>query len=54
MELFKKYLGVCLLILGVLFLVVYNYALPENGLLIAGMVCEVTGILAYIFINRKG
>ena len=54
MELFKKYLGVCLLILGVLFLVVYKYALPENSLLIAGMVCEVAGILAYIFINRKG
>jgi hypothetical protein len=54
MELFKKYLGVCLLILGVVFLVVYRFALPENGMLIAGMVCEVAGILAYIFINRKG
>jgi membrane-bound ClpP family serine protease len=50
----RKYLGVCLLILGVLFLVVYKYALPENSLLIAGMVCEVAGILAYIFINKKG
>ena len=54
MELFKKYLGVCLLILGVVFLVVYRFALPENSLLIAGMVCEVAGILAYIFINKKG
>ena len=54
MELFKKYLGVCLLILGVLFLVVYKFALPENSLLIAGMVSEVAGILAYIFINKKG
>ncbi len=54
MELFKKYLGVCLLLLGVLFLVVYKFALPENSLLITGMVCEVAGILAYIFINRKG
>ena len=50
----RKYLGVCLLILGVLFLVVYRFALPENSLLIAGMVCEVAGILAYIFINKKG
>ena len=50
----RKYLGVCLLILGVVFLVVYRFALPENGMLIAGMVCEVAGILAYIFINRKG
>ena len=54
MELFKKYLGVCLLLLGVVFLVVYKYALPENGILVTGMVFEVAGILAYIFINKKG
>ena len=54
MELFKKYLGVCLLILGVLCLVVYQYAAPENWLLFCSMVLEVGGILAYIFINKKG
>jgi len=54
MESFKKYLGVCLLILGVLCLVVYKYAMPENWLLICSMVLEVGGILAYIFINKKG
>jgi drug/metabolite transporter (DMT)-like permease len=53
MESFKKYLGVCLLLLGVIFLVIYRFALPQNSLLVAGMVCEVAGILAYIFINRK-
>ena len=54
MELFKKYLGVCLLILGVLCLVVYKFAMPDNWLLVSSMVLEVGGILAYIFINKKG
>ena len=54
MENFKKYLGVCLLILGVLCLVVYKFAIPENWLLVSSMVLEVGGILAYIFINRRG
>lgn len=53
MESFKKYLGVFLLLLGVVFLVIYRFALPHNALLIAGIVCEVAGILAYIFINKK-
>ena len=47
-----KYLGVILLILGVVCLIVYRYACPVNGLLIAGMVLEVSGILAFIFINK--
>ncbi|MBO7457300.1 MAG: hypothetical protein J6T71_05705 [Paludibacteraceae bacterium] len=53
MENFKKYLGVVLLLLGVLCLVVYKFALPQNWLLIAAMVLEVAGILAYIFINKR-
>jgi len=53
MENFKKYLGVILLLLGVLCLVVYKFALPQNGVLIAAMVLEVAGILAYIFINKR-
>ena len=48
-----KYLGVVLLVLGVLCLVIYKYALPQNFLLILAMVLEVGGILAYIFINKK-
>ena len=48
-----KYLGVVLLVLGVLCLVIYKYALPHNILLILSMVLEVGGILAYIFINKK-
>ncbi|MBR7153885.1 MAG: hypothetical protein IKD12_01070 [Paludibacteraceae bacterium] len=54
MDSLKKYLGVCLILLGVLFLVIYKFAAPENWLLICSMVLEVGGILAYIFINRKG
>ncbi|MBQ7996594.1 MAG: hypothetical protein IJ249_02880 [Paludibacteraceae bacterium] len=48
-----KYLGVILLVLGVLCLVIYKYAMPQNWLLIVSMVLEVGGILAYIFINKK-
>ena len=35
-----KYLGVVLILLGVVCLIVYKYALPSNGLLIAAMVLE--------------
>lgn len=52
MEGFMKYLGVILLILGVLCLVLYKYVQPENWLLVCSMVLEVSGILAYIFINK--
>ncbi len=48
-----KYLGVVLLVLGVLCLVIYKYAFPDNILLVLSMVLEVGGILAYIFINKK-
>ena len=53
MDFFKKYLGVVLLLLGVICLVVYRAALPQNALLISGIVLEVAGILAYIFINKR-
>ena len=47
-----KYLGVIVLLLGFLFLVLYKFVLPENGMLIAAMALEVVGIFAYIFINK--
>ncbi len=53
METLKKFLGVILLLLGVACLIVYKYAMPVNALLISGMVLELAGILAYIFINKK-
>ncbi|MBQ7631978.1 MAG: hypothetical protein IJS82_04385 [Paludibacteraceae bacterium] len=53
MNTFLKYLGVILLLLGVVCLVVYKYALPVNGLLVTSLVLEFAGILSYILINRK-
>jgi len=53
MDQFKKYLGVILMVLGVLCLVVYKLALPSNVLLICAMVLELGGIFAYIFINKN-
>ena len=53
MEAFNKYLGVILMMVGVLCLVIYKYAVPENWLLVSAMVLELAGIFAYIFINKK-
>ena len=49
----KKYLGVILILLGVLCLVVYKFAFQSNALLVISMVLEVAGILSYIFINQR-
>ena len=54
MDSLKKYLGVILLLLGVVFLVIYKFAAPHNALLVAGLAFEFFGILAYIFINKRG
>lgn len=53
MDGFKKYLGVVLVVLGVLCLVMYKFAAPENWLLVSAMVLEVAGIFAYVFINKR-
>jgi len=53
MESLKKFLGVILLLLGVVCLVIYKFALPQNWLLITGMALELAGVLAYIFINKR-
>lgn len=53
MEAVNKYLGVILMMVGVLCLVLYKYALPQNWLLVIAMVLELAGIFAYIFINKK-
>ena len=53
MESIKKFLGVILILLGVLCLIVYKFALPHNALLVSAVVLEVAGILSYIFINKK-
>lgn len=48
-----KNLGLILVLLGVICLVIYYFAVPSNGLLVTSLVLEVAGILAYIFLNRK-
>ena len=53
MEAINKYLGVILIMVGVLCLVLYKFALPQNWLLVIAMVLELAGIFAYIFINKK-
>lgn len=48
-----KYLGVILLLLGVVCLVLYKFVAPENWLLVASMVLELGGIFTYIFVNKR-
>lgn len=48
-----KYLGVILVLLGVVCLVVYKFAMPENALLVAGLALEVLGFFAHVLINKK-
>ena len=53
MKNFLQYLGVIVLLLGVICLIVYKLALPENGLLIAAMALQLIGIVAFILINKR-
>ncbi|MGN0235978.1 MAG: hypothetical protein ACI4BD_06700 [Paludibacteraceae bacterium] len=47
-----KNLGVIILLVGVAFLVVYNFAMQTNWLLVAGLATELAGILTYIVVNK--
>ena len=47
-------LGIILVLLGVICLVVYFCGVQKNFLLASSLVLEVAGILAYIFINKRG
>ncbi len=53
MNTFLKYLGVLLVLCGVICLAVYYFAVPANGLLVTALVLEVVGILAHIIINKR-
>jgi uncharacterized membrane protein YwaF len=53
MKNFLQYVGIIVLLLGVLCLVVYKYAVQDNALLISAMVLQVLGILSFIFINKR-
>lgn len=47
-----KNLGVIILLLGVAFLVVYNFSMQANWLLVAGLATELAGILTYVVVNK--
>jgi membrane protein YdbS with pleckstrin-like domain len=54
MEQLKSYLGVILLLLGVVMLVVYKYiGTSSNFLLWGSLAVMVAGLITYILINRK-
>ena len=53
MKAFLKYLGVILLLIGVVFFVVYKFAVQQNWLLVCGLAFEVVGILTYIILNKR-
>ena len=52
MKTLLKYLGIILVLCGVICLVVYFSAVPENGLLATALVLEAAGILGHIIINK--
>jgi hypothetical protein len=53
MNTFLKSLGAILVLLGVVCLAVYFFGVQVNGLLAAGLVLEIGGLFAHIFINKK-
>lgn len=53
MNTFLKYLGVILVLCGVVCLAVYAFVEQSNWLLAGAMALEVVGILSYIFINKR-
>lgn len=53
MKTFLEYLGVIILLLGVVCLIVYKYSVQDNALLITAMALEFVGILSYIIINKR-
>jgi len=53
MDTLKKYLGVILVLLGVVCLFIYYVGVQVNALLVISMVLEVAGILAYILVNKR-
>lgn len=51
-EFIKNYVGLILVLLGVVCLVVYYFAPVSNILLAVSLVLEILGILGFIFLNR--
>ena len=52
MKTLLQYLGIFLVLCGVICLVVYFTSVPSNALLVASLALEFAGILGYILINK--
>ncbi len=52
MKTFLKYLGLIILLLGVVCLVCYQYAVQQNYMLLIGILLEVAGIVVYVITNK--
>ena len=48
-----KNLGLIIFLCGVICLCIYFFGVPSNSLLVASLVLEFVGILAYIIINKR-
>lgn len=54
MNQFKSYLGIFILLLGVVMLVVYKFLGTSSNILLWGsLVTMVIGLVAYILLNKK-
>jgi len=47
-----KYLGIILVLLGVLCLAIYFMGVQENALLITALALELVGVISFIVVNR--
>ena len=47
-----KYLGIILVLAGVVCLAVYEMAVPSNALLVTALILEAVGIIGFAVINR--
>ncbi len=52
MKTFLKYLGLIILLLGVICFICYQYALQQNYMLLLGIVLEVVGIVVFVITNK--
>ncbi|MCM1035673.1 MAG: hypothetical protein NC038_08570 [Paludibacter sp.] len=53
MKTFLKYLGAILVLCGVLCLAYYFFYTQTNALLVAGIITEFVGLVAFVMINKR-
>ncbi len=52
MKTFLKYLGAILVLCGVLCIAYYYFFAQSNGLLLASVILEVIGLVAFVVLNK--